>query len=85
MKRKIERKSVHKPDRKYRKRAEENCKFNPNIRSFQPKSKIDPFECFTFEEDINHETVFTKIQPQGYYTLIDNLQKVGNLIYSYKL
>ena len=64
---------------------EETDKFNLNIRSFQYKSKMDPFECFTFKEAIDHETGFTRSHPQGYHTLIHNIQMVGNLMYNYKL
>ena len=41
---------------------------------------MDPFECHTFKEAIDHETGFTRSQPQGYYKLIKNIQRVGNLI-----
>ena len=37
-------KTIHKPDQKYRKRAEDTSKYELNIRSFQPKLKMDPFE-----------------------------------------
>ena len=40
-------------------KAEETYKFDPNIRSFQPKSKVDPFECHNFKEATDHETSFT--------------------------
>ena len=43
--------------------TEETSKFYLDIRSFQPKSKMDPFECHTFEEAIDHEIGFTIIQP----------------------
>ena len=46
---------------------------------------MDPFECFTFKEAIDHETGFTRSHPQGYHTLIQNIQMVGKLIYNYKL
>ena len=46
---------------------------------------MDPSKFFTFEEAIGHVTVFTRKQPQGYSRLIDNLQRVDNLIYNYKL
>ena len=45
---------------------------------------MDPFECFNSEEAIDNETVFKRIHTQGYYTLINNIQMVGNLIYNYK-
>ena len=60
--------------------TEDIPKFYLNIRSFQPKPRMEHFEQHTFKEDINHENGFTRIQPQEYYTLIDNLQRVGNLI-----
>ena len=41
---------------------------------------MDLFECHAFEEAIDHETGFTRSQPQGYYKLFNNLQWVGNLI-----
>ena len=41
---------------------------------------MDLFECYTFEEDIDHETRFTIIQPQGHEKLPDNLQRQDNLI-----
>ena len=41
---------------------------------------MDPFKCYTYEEAIGHETGITRIQPQGYYRLIENLQRVGKLI-----
>ena len=46
---------------------------------------MDPFECYTFKETIGHEMGFTKIQPQGYSILINNLQRVCNLIYDSKI
>ena len=46
---------------------------------------MDLFEYHTLEEDINNEIVFTRSQPQGYYTFINNLKRLGNLIYNYKL
>ena len=55
------------------------------MRSFQPNSKMDPFECHTFEEAVDHETGFTGSRFQGNYTLINNLQMVCKLIYNYKL
>ena len=78
-------KIFHNPDQKYRKRAEETPKFDLNIRSFQPKPKMYQFECYTFEEATDQETGFTRIQPQGYYKLIDNLQRLYKMIYNYKL
>ena len=42
------------------------------------------FECHKFEEAVNNETVITRSQPQGYHKLIDNIQRVGNLIQKYK-
>ena len=42
-------------------------------------------ECNMFEKDIDIKTSFTTSQPQGYYRLIDNLQRVGYLNYIYKL
>ena len=41
---------------------------------------MDPFKCYTYEESIGHETGITIIKPQGYYRLIENLQRVGKLI-----
>ena len=32
------------------------------------------------DEDIDNETGFTRSHPQGYYKLINNLQRLGNLI-----
>ena len=55
------------------------------MRGFQSKSKIDPFECHIFEEAIAHEMDFTRSQPQGYYKLINNLKRVSNLVYHYKI
>ena len=45
---------------------------------------MGPFKCYTFDEAIDHETIFTRSHPKGYYELIDNLHRVGNLIYKYK-
>ena len=45
------------------------------------QSKLGPFESFTFKKALNHETRFTRCQPQGYYKLIKNIQRVGILIY----
>ena len=45
---------------------------------------MDLFECYTFEEAIINETGLTISQPQGYYKLIANIQRVGNLISNYK-
>ena len=67
-------------DWKYRNRTEEISKIHLNIRSSLPKSNMYMFECQKFEEAVNNETVITRSQPQGYYKLIDNLQRVGNLI-----
>ena len=64
---------------------EETYKFDLDIKRFQPKPKMEPFECHTFEEAIDHKTDFTRSQTQRYYKLIDNLQSVGNLIYNYKI
>ena len=66
-------------------RAEDTSKFNLEIRSFQTKSKMDPFRCFTFEEAVDHEIGFTIIHPQGYFILINNIHRVGNHVYNYKL
>ena len=77
--------SPHKPDWKKRKIMEETYKFNLNIRIFQPKPKMDPFECHNFEEAIYNKIIFTRIQTQGYYKLIYNMQRVGNLISNNKL
>ena len=41
---------------------------------------MDPFELYTSKEAIDHETGFTRSQSQGYYKLIDNIQKLGNMI-----
>ena len=41
---------------------------------------MDPFELYTSKEAIYHETGFTRSQSQGYYKLIDNIQKLGNMI-----
>ena len=58
---------------------------SPNYNyTFRTKSKMDPFECQNFEEDTDHEMGFTRSHPKGYYELIDNLHRVGNLIYKYK-
>ena len=46
---------------------------------------MDPSKFFTFKKAIGHKTVFTRKQPQEYSRLIDNLQRVDNLIYNYKL
>ena len=46
---------------------------------------MDPFECYTYKEDIGHETVLIRIQPQGYSRLVNNLQRLDNLIYKYTL
>ena len=46
---------------------------------------MGPFECYTYKEAIGHETGFTRIQPQEYSRLNNNLQWVGNLIYNYNL
>ena len=46
---------------------------------------MDQLKYYTLEEDIDHETSFTRIQPQGHYKLIDNLQRVGNLISNSKI
>ena len=46
---------------------------------------MDQFECYTFKKAIDNESRFTRIQPQGYYKLIDNIQRVGNLISNSKL
>ena len=46
---------------------------------------MDPFECYTFKEAIDHKTCFTRSQPQGYYRFINNLKMVGNLLYNYNL
>ena len=64
---------------------EEIFKIELSTRSFKPKSKIYLFECYIYEEAIGHETEFTRSQPQGYYRLINNIKRVGNLIYNYKL
>ena len=41
---------------------------------------MENFEQQTFNVVQIHENGFTRSQPQGYYTLIDNLQRGGNLI-----
>ena len=41
---------------------------------------MEPFKIYTFGEVINNETFLTRIQPQWYYKLIENLQRVGSLI-----
>ena len=46
---------------------------------------MDLMECHIFEKDIYLKTSFTTSQPQGYYRLIDNPQRVGYLNYIYKL
>ena len=46
---------------------------------------MDPFRCYTYEGAAGHEKGFTRSQPQGYYRLINNIQRFGNLIYNYKL
>ena len=46
---------------------------------------MDPFKLYTYNEDIGHETRFIRSQPQGYYRRINNLQRLGNLIYNYNL
>ena len=66
-------------------RAEDTSKFNLKVRSFQPKSKMDLFECNTANMAINNETCFTRSQYQEYYKSINNLHRVGNLISNSKL
>ena len=39
-----------------------------------------PFECYIFEEAMDHETDFAGIHTQGYYKLTDNIWRVGNMI-----
>ena len=46
---------------------------------------MDPFECYTFKEVINHENGFTRNQPQGSYKLIDNIHRVFDLISNSKI
>ena len=46
---------------------------------------MDLFKCHTFEWAIDHETGLTRSQIQQYYSLIDKLQRLDNLIYNYKL
>ena len=41
---------------------------------------MDPFNCYTFKEAINHKTGFLRIQTQKYETLPDNIIGKGNLI-----
>ena len=41
---------------------------------------MDPFEFYNFEAAIYHETGFTRIQPQGYSKLPDNIRRQGKLI-----
>ena len=45
---------------------------------------MDPFELYTYEEAISQETGITRDHPKGYPTLINNLCRVGNLIYNYR-
>ena len=59
--------------------------FEINLINFQPKSKMDPFKFYTFEEAIVHEMVFLGSQPQEYSSLINNIQRVVNLVCDYKL
>ena len=46
---------------------------------------MDPFECYTYEEAIGHETVFIIRHPQGYSRLINNIQRVYYQVYNYKI
>ena len=46
---------------------------------------MEPFKCYTYKEAISNEMGFIRIQPQVYSRLINNLQRVGNLIYKYNL
>ena len=46
---------------------------------------MEPFKCYTYKEAISNEMGFIRIQPQVYSRLINNLQRVGNLIYKYTL
>ena len=64
---------------------DDNSKLDLNIKILQTKSKMDPFECRIFREAIGHEMGFTRSHPRGYYTLINNLQRLMNLIYNYRL
>ena len=43
-----------------------------------------PLKCYTYKEAIDNKTGFTRIQPQGYSRLFNNVQRVGNLIYKYQ-
>ena len=47
-------------------------------------TKMNLFECYTFEENIYHKTGFARRQPKGYYDLFENLRRVGNLFYNFK-
>ena len=46
---------------------------------------MDPFKCYTNREAIGNKTGSTRIQPQGYSRITNNLQRVGNLIYNYRI
>ena len=46
---------------------------------------MDPFKCHAFEEAMDFETRFIRSHIQGYYTLINNIQRVGNPSYNNKL
>ena len=37
--------------------------------TFWSKSRMNPFECYNFDEAIDHKTVFTRRKPQGYTKL----------------
>ena len=41
---------------------------------------MDLLECYTFEEDIDKETGFTRSYPQGYLKLLYNLKFLSDLI-----